>query len=163
MSWNLTSIFKLTLSLHGVLATALSQIMTIFLGFYIKLDSQKLTNIHLCFPVANIPWRFYVFPCFGSIFFFVFSQISGHSKLKDCRLRLLLYMYRYIQANGRGGRETNLCIEKINLFFFEPIYRNDLSKVVYKIQQIKLFEEVTGLYVSIIWEKWSESVSRCNF
>ena len=35
-----------------------------------------------------------------------------------------------------------------------------LAKFFYKIQQQKFFEEVTGLFVSINWEKWSENVLR---
>ena len=31
--------------------------------------------------------------------------------------------------------------------------RSDLNEVLYKIQKIMLFEEVTGLFVSINWEK----------
>ena len=38
---------------------------------------------------------------------------------------------------------------------FKPIQHNDLSDFLYKKQQIKLFAEATGLFVSITWEKCS--------
>ena len=65
-----------------------------------------------------------------------------------------------ILASGRSGRETILWTEqkeffdKKNLFYvFKPIWRKDLSEVLFKIQQIKTFEEASGLFWSINWEK----------
>ena len=41
-------------------------------------------------------------------------------------------------------------LTKSLLFYvFKPIEHSDLNEVLYKIQRIKFFEEVTGLFVSI--------------
>ena len=47
-------------------------------------------------------------------------------------------------------------------YVFEPMTRNDLSKVLCKIQQLNFFGEVTALFLSVNWEKWSEKVRRYN-
>ena len=60
-----------------------------------------------------------------------------------------------IPANGRGGRETTLwteqkefCHKNLLLYVSKPIERSDLSEVLYKIQPMRFFEEVTELFVS---------------
>ena len=47
-------------------------------------------------------------------------------------------------------------------YVIEPITRNILSEVLCKIQQLKFFEEVTALFLSVNWEKLSENMPRCN-
>ena len=58
--------------------------------------------------------------------------------------------------------KINFLTDNLLFYVFKPIECSDMSEVLSKTQQIKFFEEVTGLFVSINWEKWSENVSRCN-
>ena len=68
-------------------------------------------------------------------------------------------------ARGHIGRETILWTEQIVIFdkklliyAFKPIWHNFL----YKIQHINFFEEASGLFLSINWEKWPENIWRGN-
>ena len=54
--------------------------------------------------------------------------------------------------------KKNSFTKKLLFHAFKPIKRSDLSEVLYRIQQIKFFEEVTGIFVRINCEKWSENV-----
>ena len=68
-----------------------------------------------------------------------------------------------ILANGRGGRETTLWTEQKQIFnkklviFCLQINKTQwFSGVLYMIQQMKVFEEASRLFVSINWARWSE-------
>ena len=52
--------------------------------------------------------------------------------------------------------KKNFLTKKLLFYVAKPIQRNELSKVLYKLQQLKSFEEASGLFLSINWEKWSE-------
>ena len=74
-----------------------------------------------------------------------------------------------ILANGRGGRETTRWTSqkkffniKIVIFVFKLMARDALTKDLSKIQQIKFFEEVAGLFLGINPEKRPENESRRN-
>ena len=122
MSWNLTSIFKLALSLHGVLATTLSQTMTIFLGFYIKrqvfLGNYIIRKSRIYTSVYQLQ-IFYEVSMFCHVlgqFYFSFShkyqatlnwKIVGLDYCDTCTFKL----------NGSSGCENTLCIEQNNFFW----------------------------------------------
>ena len=50
----------------------------------------------------------------------------------------------------------------MSFYDFKSIQHNGLSIVLYKIQQIKFVEEVSGLFVSVSSENGLKNMSRCN-
>ena len=74
-------------------------------------------------------------------------SFTGKEKLQYHQQKAILAMC---------SREHPLTCTKNELFYvFKPIWRDELSKVLYKIQRIKLLEEASELFVGQNWERWS--------